>query len=265
MKSQSKKKRLPILFSIQATLIFLFVACAGPEKKVAHEPEPHNRFEVKQLLQRLKVKNAGLKTFKGIGKIKLWENGSARTVRSAWMGDCPKKIRIAVLGAPGQTIITIASDGKWLYMRSHANNRLYKKKIKKANLNIFVAMPVKPEDLIALITGRTPIYDHKWATLKRKKSGEGFILSLKKSLDVTVQKIHFDKEKKIMQKIEIFDSEGNLSFRAIPGGVRSIKDYSVPKWIAFSNNDGAVFHLDIERYWVDVPVSSSKFSLKPGN
>jgi hypothetical protein len=46
-------------------------------------------------------------------------------------------------------------------------------------------------------------------------------------------------------------------------GMQEIKSYRVPYRLRVSNDDGAGFQLDLDRYWADATVSPSVFTLTP--
>jgi hypothetical protein len=95
---------------------FLFSSCAvfKPSKELEITPAAKTT-EIRNLLSTLQTKNDTLKNFKGIGKIKVWQNGIIKVdQRLAWIGEKPVKLSIAVW-VSGYPAIKLATDGKWLY------------------------------------------------------------------------------------------------------------------------------------------------------
>ena len=63
----------------------------------------------------------------------------------------------------------------------------------------------------------------------------------------------------------MFDSAGAIVYRLELIGMQEIKSYRVPYRLKVSNDDGAGFQLDLDRYWADAAVSQSVFTLTPPN
>ena len=74
---------------------------------------------------------------------------------------------------------------------------------------------------------------------------------------------HVNEKRKNVHKVEMFDSAGALAYRVEFDRMRAIKGYRVPSRLLVSNNDGSDFQLNVDRYWVDAPVSQSVFVLTP--
>ncbi len=240
-------------------IAFFLSACTGLTTRVS-ERAFDSQAEVQNLLLKLKSKNHTLNTFKGIGKITLWNKGKSRIARVAWIGSEQEKLRIEVLNVTGQPAISFASDEKWLYFRSHTTDRFYKKRSNDASLKPLILIPIKASDVVDLLAGRVPVYEHKSAVLI--ESGDGYVLVLKKKWRGIVEKIYLDKKANIYG-VEIFNGAGSLLYRAVFGRMDKINEFQVPSKLVISNDDGVIFKLDIDKYWADVSVSSSIFSLRP--
>ncbi len=209
----------------------------------------------------VKGKNSDLKTFKGTGKIKLYKDGSMQSARVAWAGTNHGKLRMEVLSITGQPAISIATDGKWLYLILHAENRYYKKKNSDAGLKKIISIPVKLDDLLFFLSGRVPIYKHSIIKVDKNKD-TGFVIVLKKKWRGIVEKIYMDSNKTDVYKVELFNGTGNFLYRVHLENMKKIGNYLIPEKIEISNDD-AVFQLVIDKSWVDCHVSSSIFVLNP--
>jgi hypothetical protein len=255
-----------LLFIIIATL---FSACtsitATLSGKTAEELDEANIAEAKHLLRTLENKNSNLKNFKGIGKIKVWNNDQIQIdERVAWVGSDPQKIRIAVL-ISGFPAVKLASDGQWFYyLEVQGKTHVFKKiRASNANLKRLIAIPIHSSDVITFLAGRVPVREHHSAYIKPNSSDSGYVLILKRRWWGIVEKIYFDNTKSRVRQIEVFNRSGSLVYRVGFEDIREIQGYRVPFRLKISSDEGADCQLDIDRYWADVTVSPSVFVLTP--
>ncbi len=251
--------RFFILFNVA---LFIF-ACGSIVKK---EPFPKDRYsspEAVNLVSMLKNTNNTLKTFKGVGTIRLWDKNRFQVVRAAWAGAEPDRFRVELLGISGHPMASLAKNKEWLYFLSHTEKRFYKKRSPDADLKKIILMPVKFDDIIALLTGRAPLDEHSFATVKKNPIRDGYILLLGKKSRNIIEKIYLNENKRQIEKIEVFDKNGKLVYRAIFVGMQKIEEYLVPLRLTISNDDGINFQVDIDKYLANVSVSPSMFVLTP--
>ncbi len=255
-------KLISLIFSLVAAS-FLFSSCASLTGRI---PEKHaDHVEAVNLLSSLNIKNQNLKTFKGIGRIKLWHNNNPGIdERVAWAGANPSSLRIEILGS-GYPAIKFSTDGNFLYYLDLTTKPTSFKKIRSSDacLDRLISIPIRSSDVVSLLSGRIPIHEYTSAGLIKNKLKKGYILVLKKKWRGVIEKIYLDENKSDIQKIEIFKSDGSLKYRAVFKTIQHIKGYHVPSKLVISNDDGAGFMLDIERYMADAAVSPSMFILSP--
>jgi len=245
----------------------LLAGCSSLFLKTSEPEELAAMADARMVLLTLSNQNHTLKNFKGIGKIKIWHKGEKRIdERIAWIGSETVKISIVVL-ISGHPAIKIASDGKWLYYyEARQGEPLYKKiPATDATLQRIVSVPINPIDIITLLAGRTPLREHHSALLRRQDSGPGYVLILKKRWYGIVEKIYLDEDKTQVRQIEFFNRSGLLIYRARFDEMQAIKKYQVPLRLSISSDEGMGFQLEVQKYWVDVPVSPSMFVLEPPN
>lgn len=241
-----------------------FSSCSGFIGRYPQKAFDAKEIEARNLLLELNNINEKLTTFKGIGRIKLSDKGTTRRVRSAWIGSATGKLRIEVLGVSGRPVASLASDGRWIYFNLHYRQRYFKERATNASLKNIISLPVKSSDVIALLAGRVPVREHDYATVEKNKSGEGYVLILKKGWGGRVlEKIYLDKTKKVANMLEIYSITGSLVFRAGFNKMQTINGYRVPLNLVISNDNDVNFQLFIEKYWAEVPVSPSMFVLMP--
>ena len=255
-------KFLSLIFSLVATA-FLFSSCANLTGRISGKSSVH--VEAANLLSSVNKKNQNLKTFKGIGTIKLWHNNNHRIdERVAWAGADPSSLRIVVL-ISRHPAIKFSTDGNFLYYLDLTTKPPFFKKIRSTNarLDPLISIPIRSRDVVSLLSGRIPIHDYTSAGLIKNKLKKGYILILKKRWRGVIEKIYLDENKSDIHKIEIFNPDGSLKYRAVFKTMQYIKGYHVPLKLVISNDDGAGFMLDIERYMADATVSPSMFVLSP--
>jgi hypothetical protein len=257
----SRTSRLTFL----AMAAFLFSACAGLPGRPSPEAELGKISDAKILLARLENENERLKSFKGIGKIRVYHYGKIQIdQRVAWLGAEPDNLSIAVL-ISGYPAIKIASDGKWFYYLEARGDQTVFKKIPATNASLkrIISIAIPSSDVFALLAGRVPIRAYHSAYLTNDESGGGYVLILKKRWWGVIEKIYCDENKFHVRQIEMFNRSGALIYRAIFEEMQNVQGYQVPLRLRISNEDGAAVELNIDRYWVDVNVSPSMFVLTP--
>ncbi len=255
-------KFLTLILSLVAAS-FLFSSCASLTGRIPEKSADH--VEAVNLLSSLNTKNQNLQAFKGIGRIKLWHNNNPGIdERVMWAGANPSSLLIVVL-VSGHPAIKFSTDGNFLYYLDLTAKPSSFKKIRSSDacLDRLVSIPIRSRDVVSLLSGRIPIHKFTSAGLIKNKLKKGYILVLKKKWRGVIEKIYLDENKSDIQKVEIFKSDGSLKYRAAFETMQYIKGYHVPLKLVISNDNGAGFMLDIERYMADAAVSPSMFVLSP--
>ncbi len=245
----------------------LLTGCSSLFRMTAEPEDIAAMAEARMVLLALGSQNDKLTSFKGIGKIKVWQKGEKRIdERIAWIGSETVKLSIVVL-ISGHPAIKMASDGKWFYYyEARPGEPLYKKiPATDATLQQVIAVPVNTSDIITLLAGRTPLREHHSAVLHRQDSGAGYVLVLKKRWYGIVEKIYLNEDKIQVRQIEFFNRSGSLIYRARFDEMQAVNKYQVPLRLSISSDEGMGFQLEVQKYWADVPVSPSMFVLDPPN
>jgi hypothetical protein len=219
--------------------------------------------EVTMILLNLGQANAGLSTFKGTGKIKLWKKDSVQVVRTAWTGARPDKIRIVIQGITGFPVASMAADGKWFYLLSYSQDSFYKSEVHNPDLEKLVSIPVTAGDVINLISGTVPIRQYRSSSLTQLPAESGYVLSLMGERGVDIEKIYLDQDRMRVYRIEIFTPKGQLAYRVGIDGETEVDGFRVPAKLIFSNDDGSGFQLDVDKFWPNAAVSPDMFVITP--
>ena len=244
-----------------AVIAFLVIGCTGLSKDSTAPLSPRAE-EARALLEQLTRRNKYLKTFKGIGELRLKENKKAQRLTVAWMGQLPEKLRMEALAVSGQPAASLAGDGRWLYFLSHADGRYYKRPYEKG-FGRFLSIPLDPGEMVTLLSGRVPVVTHHVVDLKTDPDSRGFVLILKKRWQGIVEKFYLGPDKQDVFKIERFDADGTLVWRLRWGAFHRVSDFSMPFWLRASRADGAFFELMVRRCWTNVPLDPRSFALSP--
>jgi len=219
--------------------------------------------EIQRLLSMITRRNEDLKTFKGIGKANLNDGQEANTVRVAWIGSRPDKIRFEILGIPGKSSASLSFDGTHYYFISHREGKLYKGESDDAMFESITSIPVKARDVVDLMAGRIPIFNFDSAVIERDELTEGYVLVLKRGWFGKSEKIYFNESKTKINKLEIFDFTGSLEYRAEFEKMRFVNKFLLPIVLHLSSGDDTFLRIETERSYANIPVSPTAFVLKP--
>ncbi|MBW1695390.1 MAG: hypothetical protein JRH18_06960 [Deltaproteobacteria bacterium] len=205
-----------------------------------------------------------MNSFKGIGKVHLRRNNISYYARVAWVGARGGKLRVELMGVPGHPKSGFSSDGEWLYYYDLQDRKNPVKRIssRDTSLKRFMIIAITVRDMVSLLSGRVPDYMYKKLEVKRWKASQGYVLVRKKEWWQGAQKIYLGPAGKDVVQIELFEWN-SLLYRVEFQRIRSIGQFRIPMRLVFSNENGDIFQLDIERYWANASISSDTFILKP--
>jgi hypothetical protein len=261
---------LPTLLLLLGMLLYC-AGCssflAGRSRETVEAPEAAAGVEAQALLAELSRQNASLKSFKGLGKIKLWQNGQVKIdERVAWVGSERNKLSI-VLMISGYPAVKMTSDGKWFYYYEAGDGKPIYKKIPadEASLKHIISIPIQASDILDILAGRVPVHKYDSAELAEQEDGQGYILTLKRWWGEVVEKIYLDESRKRVRSVEYYSRTGSLTYRVRFEEMQLINGYQVPARLSITNGKDTDFQLDVYRYYTDVPVTASMFVLNPPN
>jgi hypothetical protein len=278
MKRFTQNLHLPVILFI---CIFFFSSCTLISPKTSKGLLAPS--EADAMVSTLKRQNHKLTTFKGLGNISLLgSEGKEVATRIAWAASSPDRIRITLSSISGQPIISVASDGNWLYLISYAKGEFFKKRATSSNMKQFFSISITSRDVVNILAGRVPFGNYDSAVLIKggslnRSPGEssdaagisspagnvhGSTLILKDKWGNVLEKIYLNPSLDV-QKIELFHSTGDLLYRVEFYGMHKIRDYRIPSRLRVSNDDGQGFKLELTRYWADARVPPSVFTLTP--
>ncbi len=257
--------RLPLLLGLLIYCASCSSLTAGLPRESAEGPEAAAAVEAQGLLANLSRQNASLNSFKGLGKIKVWQKGRLTIdERVAWVGYERNKLSI-VLMISGYPAVKMASDGKWFYYYEAGEGKPIYKKIPatEASLSHIISIPIQPVDILDLLAGRVPLREYNTVILQHQDAGQGYVLTLKKRWWGVAEKIYLDENKSRVRLIEYYSRTGSLIYRVRFEEMQMVNGYQVPARLSISNGEDTEFQLDVHKYYTDVPVTASMFVLNP--
>jgi len=253
--------RMGVLNLVAATLFL--AGCSGFMQRQA--PAPVDQAAAEAVYRSLTHRNNTLRSFKGIGKARIRNHGTDHHARLAWIGARPANLRVEVMGAPGQPKSGFATDGTELYYYDNRDESEPVKRIsvKGLGLSRFISISISPRDIVSVFSGRIPDYASHSLRGQALSDGTGYRLTLtEKWWQGGRQEIYLDDLRRELQKIEVYAAD-RLVYRIEVLKMQTVQGFQVPAGLRLSNADGDSFHLQIDRYWANVPAGPDLFRLVP--
>lgn len=249
-----------VLFLISLTLIA--TGCSTLKQRAEGPLALSSSPEAEALFSRLQSRNSSLRSFKGTGRMRIKGTSGIQQARLMWAGYLNEKLRLEIMGATGQPVFSFANDGERIYLISHTENQFYSKRDSNANLEKLISLPITVSACLDLLAGRMP---SKAPLLPMAVQGEekGEQILILKGLDRKTgdRKIFIDALSGDIRQIEVFDTDGNLAYRAEFVHMQTVSGFKVPGELQISNGDQASLQLVVERFWPNAPVSERLFVL----
>ncbi len=247
-------------------LIVLFWGCAGLKDPNSQHPLPDHvpDFDPESIVNNLGRVNQDLVSFKGIGKFKIWRANSLQSTRIAWAGYRSQKLRLEILGIAGRPLSSVAFDGSKFYLSQHAENRFYQKQTRHADLKRLISIPITVPDILAILSGRVPLWKKASASLARPPNQNLYVLTLKKSwFRKQTAKIYLNNDLRTVHQYELYGAGNVLRYRVKYMQHKQYGRYSLPALLQISDDQQTRIEISAERIWPDAEISSETFVLKP--
>jgi len=215
-----------------------------------------------RLLAKLYHRNQTLKTFKGIGNIRIWNAAGSQSARIAWLGDIDGRLRVEILGPAGRPLMKVAYDGKCFYYYSVDTQEVRKHWLSNPSLERVIDVPVTIRELVFFLAGRFPVYAHGEVEMIRTDAEAGDQLILRRFWSGMVEKITLTPDHTSVSAVRIYDGQ-TPSYTANLSGYRQIDGFYIPGRIAFTSEGAAGFTIQMHRYWPNVSVEDQQFVVSP--
>lgn len=243
-------------------IIFFVSACSIIPKGDGGFDYSEDFSDAAPLLAILKQRNEKIRSFKGIGKIKLWNFEGSQISRLAWLGSIDGRLRVEILGISGQPIAKLIVDGEKYFLLSPIDQQLYQETCADPDLKNLTGISIKASEIIKFLGGGLPLYTHDTLSLNHIDSGNGYVLTLKKRWRWVVEKIYFDESLSSVKKVELYNWRG-LQYRAILEKPRNVNGHFIPFKLTIANDSSDGFSIDIDRCWTDIVVLPEMFLIDP--
>jgi len=172
----------------------------------------------------------------------------------------PSRYRFTVLSS-GYPVLKFAGDGEWLYINNVRDSAAASRRVPTGiGFRRLLPIPIRPEELMSLLSGRIPISDHHTVDAHTDGSSGYHVLVLKKWWR-PVEKIYLCQDTLAPVRVEAFGALGSLRYRACLDGTLEADGYRIPVRIDVSDGEDAGVHLSLDRYWSNVAVSADDFAL----
>ncbi len=248
-------------------LIVLLWGCAGLQETKVEPPlsTPSTEADAETVMQNLERVNRDLISFKGIGKIKIWQHDSLQSTRIVWAGHRLHKLRIEILGIAGQPLSAFAFDGSHFYLALHAENRFFQKQTRRANLKRLITIPLTVPDTLAILTGRVPLWENASTSLVKQPQRESYLFTLQKKHGFRNQiaKIYLHNDLRTVYQYELYENHNELSYRVQFLERKQYGAYQLPALLQISDDQQNRIQIAADRIWPDADISSETFVLKP--
>jgi len=225
--------------------------------------EPFLQGKAVSIISAIQKRNSSLQTFKGIGKIDLASNGKSLTARAAWVGSYPNQLRFEILGIAGHPLLSFSFNNDQQFFISHTDKTFYHSTDTDPDLEDLLAVPIKLNDIMKLLTGRIPVYEYFDFEIIENPSRNELILVLKSEWTGVCEKLYLDEKNMKIYKIEVFGLTGGLTYRAVFDDGLKIESMEVPSKLTLTDSKGSSVRLRVDRCLNNIPVSSSVFILEP--
>ncbi|WP_373501114.1 DUF4292 domain-containing protein [Desulfococcus sp.] len=249
------KHRISILL---ASALMLLSGCAVQRDTL---PAPEMAADTRALMDCLTLRNAELETFKGMGTVRFNpKTRNRRTARVAWIGKAPDKLRLSILNIGGMPTTTMAADGDYFFMASHAPKNFYKTRSQNPSLKKLIGMELKAREVIQILRGQVPLreFDQARAATDPRTGARTLILSSRRGR--VLEKVYFESDNETPAVVEMFDPSGRIGYTLKFSNVRDVGGFSVPFRIDITGGEDRLL-LKIERYWARAEAPPSTFML----
>jgi len=238
------------------------VAMLGLMSGCALFPRPTPEPAAQRVVERLNGHNAGLNSFKTVGRLTLSGNGgSAQSHRVAVAGQLPGKLRIDLLAPIGGSAASLACDGRHLFAVRHATGEYHQWPAGSASLKQFLGMPVTVADLLAFMTGRIALEKGRFPHLVPAHDGTMEQLLLNDRYGRVRQRVAIDADGRPVTAAWN-DADGQTTLMlAMHAESEDADGYSLPRQIELHSPSGPRLTITLDRYMANPPIDSALFVL----
>jgi hypothetical protein len=249
-----------VLFPVILGLGGLLGGCGLP---AVPRISPEIEAPVMRLLSGFQDRNRSIRTFKGAGRLRLFNPDGTLSARAFWAGAVEEgRLRLEIRDVSGAVLALAAGDGEKFHLSVPPENRFYRTEANDPDLFDLLSVNIRTSEVIRLLSGGIPIVPHDAADFESGENGER-ILILRRWGTVR-ERIRTRGFAVIPDTVEVFDHLGDLRYRVNYQGETTFEGYSVPAVIEIGTDAAVRIRIEIERFWPHSPVTDSLFVLRPG-
>jgi hypothetical protein len=210
----------------------------------------------RDMLRQVQEKNEKAGSFKGIGRVRLWDGATVSTTRAAWAGTLAPQLRIEFLGLPGQPVARFLFNGQVSVFYSLADQQRFEKRGHDPDLSRVTGVDVTAGEVILLLSGGIPVYDHDDVSIESVDGSRRQVLILRKRFFGIVEKIYFNGP--VIEKVSVFQGKTNI-YQAEIRDIRPVDGHLMPFAIHINNPAGQGFSFHADRLWAGIALRPDMF------
>jgi len=254
------------LFMKQLTLFLiislLVTGCSSLQPKVDGPESMTVSPAAEALYSRLQSQNSQLQSFKGTGRMRIEDANGTQRARIMWAGYGREKLRLEIMGATGQSLLSFAYDGERIYLISHAENRFYSKRSSNASLEKLISLPISVSESLDLLAGRIPMEKQLLPIgVQVKENGEHFLVLKSLERNTRQKNIIIDTASGAVRRIEVLGKDERLEYQAEFTQMQNVSGFEVPRELRISKPPQAKLQLVVEQFWPNAAIPESLFVL----
>jgi hypothetical protein len=220
--------------------------------------------EATRILTHLEKREKAFSRFRGLGKLQIKGAGPSKTMRIAWIGARPGNLRLEMLGMWGQPLATFLLKEPDFFLYIVKDNLCYKGKSTARNLSRMLTVSIESEDLFNVMSGHPPIPTFRKAKV-RTTTNRRQTLSLFGPWSRIVQKMWFSDTRKVIERVESFDSLGDVKYTILFSNFKNNGDYLVPYAIQIVRPSGTEMLINIDKFQNGISIPDKAFVLDLGD
>lgn len=160
------------IFFFLFCLLFL-PSCALFPKPPVTPATPLRFYSHEELLGVLDKRSSAIKSIEGRISSKIIVDSDSNSSRQLLVLKKPSFIRMDFLTPFGSPVLTMATDGEFIDLQYHSENRFFSGQANSRNLAVLLLSSLSLKDLMAILSGEIPLiaFDKEKSTVKVEKEG----------------------------------------------------------------------------------------------
>ncbi len=241
-------------------LALALTACAGGKAPPVVPGMPDGDKIIENIRQEFEL----LGDFKGISRYSRVQNGPVQSGRAAFVASPSDKLRVEILSPFGQPIVSLASNGKHIFLYDRSKDRLRSGVPSRNMIERALGAPLSVKELVYILAGFPPVASHHhtevqpWRLAKGTPE-QGYVVILKSRFGNLKEKIWVGRDGKTVKKAALYDGDGAPLYTVIASpGLKGTQ-------MVILGEKELSITLDPQRFWKNEVVEKSRFTIKRPN